>query len=105
MTYRFSTKCGICHRDTQAQFACTKCGMTLCSRHVVRDEAGIPYCPYCASGRSPETAKLLKLLAIVGLVLLALLEMAAPQVVKAVRKFIESLKRRGGEPGGRVNLT
>ena len=93
MNYRLTTKCGICHKDTLAQFACVKCGMTLCESHVVKDEAGITYCPFCAAGRSPETAKLLKILAVLGAILLIILEMASPQLIRAIRKFIESMRR------------
>ena len=95
MTYRLTTKCGICHRDTLAQFACVKCGMTLCQSHVVRDEASISYCPYCAAGRSPEIARMLKVLAILGAIIIALLEIASPQLVRAIRKFIESMRKGG----------
>lgn len=99
MIYRFSTKCGICHRDTLAQIACLKCGMTLCSEHVTRDEANLPHCPYCAAGRSPEMARLFKILAILGALLLFLLEAAGPQLIKALERLIESLRKRRRGPG------
>lgn len=92
--YRLSIRCGMCQKETLAQFACVKCGMTLCREHMVRDEASVPLCPFCAAGRSPELARLLKALAILGVIALAILEVASPQLIRAMKRLVEALKRR-----------